>query len=146
MIPDHVDIGGPWKVLPRGLHDATLEDVKDRFATNVVRNALYKGLVRACEALKIAGCKVIYLDGSFVSDKPCPGDYDAFWDPTNVNPKLIDPVFLDFTNRRKNQKLKYGGEFFPSSAKADKTHTYIDYFRTDKETGLEKGIIRIRLQ
>lgn len=86
------------------------------------------------------------MDGSYVTDKPNPGDFDLCWDPTHVNAHKLDPVFLDFSNLRKNQKLKYGGEFFPSSAKADGTHTFIEFFQIDKETGLEKGIIRIQLQ
>ena len=44
------------------------------------------------------------------------------------------------------KKIKYGGEFFPSSAKADGSHTFIDFFQTDRESGKEKGIIQIRLQ
>lgn len=146
MIPEFVDIGASWKVLPSGLHDATLEDVKLRFATNRRRQILYNGLVRACHALRLAGCKQIYLDGSYVTEKEIPGDFDACWDPINVDIKELDSVFLDFNNQRKNQKLKYGGEFFPSSNRADGSHTFIEYFQIDKETGSDKGIIRIRLQ
>ena len=119
MIPESVDIGGSWKVLPRGLHNGTLAEVKKRFATNETRKTLYAGLFKACIELQTAGCKVIFLDGSYVTDKPNPGDFDLCWDPTHVNAHKLDPVFLDFSNLRKNQKLKYGGEFFPSSAKAD---------------------------
>jgi hypothetical protein len=146
MIPESVDIGGSWKVLPGGLHEATLDEVRIRFATNKKRKNLYKGLVRACKALQNAGCVVIYLDGSYVTDKPLPGDFDVCWDPTNVNTNKLDPVFLDFSDHRKNQKIKYGGEFFPSSVRADGVHTFLEFFRIDKETGSEKGIIRIRLQ
>ena len=145
MIPESVDIGGSWKVLPCGLYDATLEDVKNRFATNETRKILYDGLLRACKSLQTAGCTVIYLDGSYVIDKPFPGDFDVCWDPTHVDQKKLDPVFLDFSDRRKNQKKKYGGEFFPSSSTADGHRTFIEFFRIDKETGSEKGIIRILL-
>jgi hypothetical protein len=146
MIPESVDIGGSWNVLPPGLHLATLDEVKKRFATNETRKTLYDGLVNACMALQIAGCEVIFLDGSYVTDKPNPGDFDICWEPIHVNPNKLDPVFLDFSNRRKNQKLKFGGEFFPSSTKADGTHTFIEFFQLDKETGLEKGIVCIHLQ
>jgi hypothetical protein len=107
---------------------------------------LYDGLCKACIALLSAGCNMIYLDGSFVTDKPNPGDFDLCWDPTHVNAYKLDPVFLDFSNLRKNQKLRYGGEFFPSSAKADGTHTFVEFFQIDKDTGLKKGIICIQLQ
>lgn len=146
MIPESIDIGAAWKVLPPGIHDATFEDIRLRFATNEKRRRLYEGLLQGCEALKDAGCTVVYLDGSYVTDKPLPKDFDVCWDPTGVDPFKLDPILLDFDNLRRNQKLKYGGEFFPSSAKADGTHIFVDFFRTDRDTGKEKGVVRIRLQ
>ncbi|MGV8026330.1 MAG: hypothetical protein AB2L18_07230 [Anaerolineaceae bacterium] len=145
MIPESVNIGSSWNVLPPGLYDATLEEVRERFATNDKRIILYNGLLKAAKSLKIAGCRVIYLDGSYITDKPNPGDFDVCWDPIYVDPKKLDPVFLDFSDLRKNQKLKFGGEFFPASAKADGTNTFISFFQIDKETGIGKGIIRIQL-
>ncbi len=145
MIPDLINIGAAWKVLPPGIHDATLRDIKDFFATNEKRKTLYDGLAKGCQALKHAGCTAIYLDGSYVTEKLIPGDYDVCWDPTGVDPTKLDPVLLDFRDQRRSQKLKYGGEFFPSSAKANGTQTFVDFFQTDNETGKAKGIIRIRL-
>lgn len=145
MIPTMVDIGASSKVLLSGVYDATLEEVRERFATNPRRKVLFKGFSRACKALSSAGCTTIYLDGSFVTSKSIPGDFDACWDPTGVDPAKLDPVFLDFTELRKKQKSKYGGEFFLSSSSADGSHTFVDYFQLDKETGFKKGIIRIHL-
>lgn len=145
MIPELVDIGGSWKVLPFGIHNATLKEVEECFATNNKRKQLFRGLVKACESLKAAGCSTIYLDGSYVTDKDFPSDYDVCWNPINVDEKKLDPVFLDFSNGRKKQKSKYGGEFFIASSIADGSHRFIQYFQTDKDTGLEKGVIRINL-
>jgi len=146
VIPDLVDINATWKVLPPGIHKATLQDVAHSFATNAKREALYKGLIRGCEALKVAGCRIVYLDGSYVTSKPSPDDFDVCWDPTGVDPTKLDPVLFDFSNKRNNQKLKYGGEFFPSSLKANGSRTFVDFFQIDKESGKEKGIICIQLQ
>ena len=143
MIPEFVDIGAPWLVLPMGIHTATLKDVEARFATNERRKKLFRGLVKACEALRKAGCTAVYLDGSYVTDLPHPGDYDVCWNTLHVDVSKLDKVFLE--RSRKNQKAKYGGEFFPSSALADGSHRFIQFFQTDKETGLEKGIICIHL-
>ena len=145
MIPDFVNIDASWRVLPPGLHESPLEEIKERYAYNETRKHLYDGLVKACEALRKAGCKDVYLDGSYVTEKPKPGDFDACWDPTGVDPSLLDPVFLDFSEQRKKQKLKFGGELFPSGARADGLHTFIEFFKIDKETGNEKGIIHIQL-
>jgi hypothetical protein len=62
-----------------------------------------------------------------------------------VDGKKLDPVFLDFNNKRQKQKLKYFGEFFPSSAIADGVQPFVSYFQKDKYTGKKKGIIRIQL-
>jgi hypothetical protein len=145
MIPEFVDVGGPWTVLPLGIHDANLQEVEERFATNEKRKKLFRGLVQACQLLKAAGCSTIYLDGSFTTSAPSPNDYDVCWNPIHVDESKLDPVFLDFSNKRANQKKKYGGEFFPSTFKADGTNLFIRYFQQDKHTGIEKGIIRINL-
>lgn len=132
-------------MLPFGIHETTLAEVEERFATNKKRKQLFRGLTKACKALKAAGCSTIYLDGSYVTEKEFPSDYDVCWNPINVDEKKLDPVFLDFLNERKKQKLKYGGEFFIASAKADASHLFIQYFQLDKETSQEKGIICIHL-
>lgn len=145
MIPAFVDIGSVSEVLPAGIHDASLGEIKKRFATNARRTALYEGFKKGVESLRTAGCRDIFLDGSFVTDKEFPGDYDACWDPVGVVDTSLDPILLDFTQGRRNQKLKYRGEFFPSSAQADGTRTFTEFFQTDRHTGRRKGIIRVRL-
>ncbi|MHC1781234.1 MAG: hypothetical protein AB9891_00495 [Anaerolineaceae bacterium] len=115
-------------------------------ATNEIRSRLFEGFLKGCESLASAGCKVLYLDGSYVTEKRNPGDYDVCWDLSGgVDEHKVDPVLFDFSYERKYQKKKYGGEYFPSSFLADGVMTFAEYFRVDKETGLEKGIIRIHL-
>lgn len=145
MIPKFIDIGSIWEVLPPGIHDATLKEIEQRFAITGRRMELFKGFERGVKSLKKAGCKVVLLDGSFISTKTIPGDFDALWDTTDVDLTKIDPILLEFSNGRKKQKLKYFGEFFPSISKADSFRTFEEYFQIDKETGNAKGIIQVRL-
>ena len=145
VIPKLVDLNGWWDVLPAGIHDATMEEIRQSFATNAVRVIMYDGFAHGAEALAQAGCRTIYLNGSFVTGKPNPGDYDACWDPLGVDPSKLDPVLLDFSDSRKKQKAKFRGEFFPSSASADGHHTFVEFFQVDKYTGNPKGILRITL-
>lgn len=144
-IPDWIDIGAPWKVLAPGIHEATFDEVERRFATNPRRKALYDGFRRGCESLESAGCCFVLLDGSYVTNKPEPGDFDSCWDASGVNPEQLDPELLDFTDKRRRQHARYGGEFFPVSERADGSRTFVEYFKTDKETGKGKGIVLIRL-
>jgi hypothetical protein len=147
MIPTLVAlIGSPWPVLPQGIHPAGLSDVETIFATTPWRRDLFGGLVTAAERLRSAGCPTIYLDGSFVTGKPRPGDFDACWDPAGVDSKVLDPVFLDFRNGRSAQKAAFKGEFFPSSMIcADVGQAFVDFFQIDRFTGKRKGIISISL-
>ena len=145
MIPSFVDIGGPWKVLPPGVHDATIEEVEARFATSDHRKRIFSGFRNGVTALRKAGCRKIFLDGSFVTEKPIPGDFDACWDDNGVNVAILDPVFCDFSDGRKNQKKCFYGEFFPANLTADGTHVFLVYFQTDRHTGKSKGIICICL-
>lgn len=147
MIPDHIDlVGSPWPILPAGIHDATLAEVEARFASNPKRRAQFKGFVAALIELRVAGCRRVFLDGSFVTVKPRPGDFDACWDPTGVNIAILDPVLLTFENNRSAQKAKYHGELFPSKVPADQAGTiFVEFFQVDRFTGAPKGIVAIDL-
>ncbi|MDB5250668.1 MAG: hypothetical protein JWQ40_5062 [Segetibacter sp.] len=145
MIPDFVRfIGSPWLLLPSGIHDSNLEEVFNRYVFNCGRREKFEGLVRALDNLFRSGCPQIFLDGSYVTAKPIPNDYEVCWDIRFVNPDLLDPVFSDFSNDRQKQKEKYGGEFFPAQIKEGMSgKPFLEFFQTDKHTGKKKGIVRI---
>lgn len=99
------------------------------------------------EELALAGCRAIYIDGSFVTAKLEPNDYDACWSIRGVTFSEVDPVLQDFSGRRQRMKEKYGGELFYAEATADfEGHSFLDYFQRDKRSGKRKGIIGIRLE
>jgi len=146
MIPNFVDVGGPWKVLPPGFHNATLEEVESRFATSEHRKRLFSGFKEGILALRKAGCRKIFLDGSFITDKAIPNDFDVCWEDIGIDDTKLDPVFTDFSNRRKKQKDRFHGEFFPTGIMADGVHSFLDFFQIDKYTGSAKGIIYIEFK
>ena len=132
--------------LPPGIHDATWEETARRFGASTYRYSLLRGLLTALRSLSQAGCLKIYLDGSFVTDKEFPNDFDVAWETKNVNEALLRPVFLDFSNLRQSQKEAFGGEFFPADWQADRQgRTYLEFFQTDRE-GFPKGIVSIDLR
>ena len=105
------------------------------------------GLKAALEDLKGAGCRTVYVNGSFVTSKESPNDYDGCWEETSVDPSLLDPVLLTFDRGRATQKSKYLGELFPASITADTGGlSFLEFFQTDKDTGEPKGIIAIDLE
>jgi len=108
---------------------------------------LLKGLREALEILKAAGCRLVYIDGSFVTSKAEPNDFDACWAISGVNIDMLDPILLDFSNSRARQKERFAGEFFPAEAPEGATgQTLLTFFQIDKETGDAKGILVIDLR
>jgi len=136
-------------LLPCGVHWAAWAELEARYGLNTHRKKLLSGLRRGILSLRSARCRALYLDGSFVTAKALPTDYDACWEMAGVDIRLVDPVLLDFSNRRAAQKLKYLGEYFPASARAESKHpfrVYLDFFQVDKELGVSKGIVGLKVQ
>jgi hypothetical protein len=132
--------------LPPGIHDATWAEIAAGLGTGAHRVVLLDGLYRALQALRVAGCARVYIDGSFATAKLAPGDFDACWELYGVDPTALDPVLLDFSNRRSAQKAKYGGELFIANTPATPAGTaFLDFFQTDKTPGDPKGIVAIDL-
>jgi hypothetical protein len=130
--------------LPPGVHHAPWSEVTPRFSTNGHRSRLLGGLLAALQNLAGAGCQSVLLDGSFVSQKELPEDYDGAWDTRGVDPYRLDPVLLDFSNARAAMKSKYLGELFPATALAAPGVLYRDFFMKDRN-GVPKGVVHIDL-
>ena len=133
-------------LLPPGVHWADWDELTDRLGKNPWRQYLMTGLRAALENLKAAGCRTVYLNGSFVTSKDLPNDYDACWEEPGVDPEALDSVLLTFDPGRATQKAKYMGELFPASIIADTGGlSFLEFFQIDKDTGRLKGIIAIDL-
>ena len=105
-----------------------------------------EGLHEALQLLRAAGCRLVYLDGSFVTAKAEPADFDACWATDSVDDRKLDSVFFDFSNSRARQKQRFLGEFFPANLPEGVSgKTFLEFFQTDKETGDRKGIVAIGL-
>jgi len=145
MIPNFITLKGAlWPVLPPGEHLATIDEIQFRYAINSRRHELFAGLKRGLDNLFAAGCRQVFLDGSYVTAKPFPNDYELCWDSVFVDPDILDPVFLDFDQLRLAQKEKYLGEYFPTiMTEAFSGKPFVDFFQTDRESGQKKGIIKL---
>jgi hypothetical protein len=132
--------------LPRGIHWPTWKEFVERFGATPHRLQLLAGLKEALLALKKAGCRIVYVDGSFVTAKETPGDFDGCWEPAGVDVTALDPVLLDFSNKRAAQKARYGGELFVAGSPSGVVgRTFLDFFQQDRE-GNPKGLVAFDLQ
>jgi hypothetical protein len=133
--------------LPKGIHPMEWVAFDLRFAWNQRRKFLIAGMYRALSNLRAAGCEKAIVDGSFVSSKEEPDDYDLAFDPVGVNASLVDPVLLRHDDNRKAMRAKYFGDIFPWGEIAClKTGLiYHEFFQQDR-SGTPKGVILLDLK
>lgn len=134
----------PSGVLPDGEYEADWQEVVERFGWNPRRRRLLDGLADAIELLCAAGCKRLWLNGSFVTAKEDPGDFDACWDTDGVDLDVLHPVLLDLSDGRASQKQRFGGELFPNVIETGSGLSFAEFFRNERDTG-RKGIVVLRI-
>jgi hypothetical protein len=70
------------------------------------------------------------------------GIHKADW-----NLAVLDRVLLDFSEDRKAQKARFGGELFPADMATEPAGTHIlDFFQRDRVSVQPKGIVEIDLE
>lgn len=146
MIPEfEADTGN----LPPGVHQVAWVEFTELFGSMPHRCELLEGLRSAADVLASFGCKNIWVDGSFVTAKECPADYDACWDMTGVDWRKLahaEPCIFDLNGDRASQKERFGGAIWPAHVIPDETpgRTMLENFQWDRQ-GRRKGIVLIQL-
>jgi hypothetical protein len=132
--------------LQPGVHPLSWDQFAALFFFNDWRRRLGRGLYRALNNLRGAGCSGAIVDGSFVTAKPDPGDYDLAFDPAGVSAALVDPVLRRHSDGRRAMKAKYFGDIVPWGWAACATTgvLYRDFFQTDR-SGQAKGVVLLNL-
>lgn len=142
MIPDFDTTGN----LPPGEHWVMWQELLERYGYTPWRRRLLDGLLDALRLLRAAACRRAYIDGSFITAKEEPGDFDACWDAQGVDFDLVDERLLTFDGGRATQKAAFLGELFIADSEADPQGTlFRDFFQTDRD-GHRKGIVVIDLK
>jgi hypothetical protein len=128
--------------LPPGEHFAGWNEFAKRFGGNPVRDRLLRGLLRMATNLRNSGCTLFLVDGSFVTSKAYPSDYDACCDFSGINVGKLD---LCLVGSREEMKAEYFGELFPEHYMADDDYTFREFFQTDRDDN-RKGLVRLDLE
>lgn len=130
--------------LPPGMHDATMAEVQARFVHNEKRRQLFAGLVQVVSILKESNCPEVFLDGSFITAKELPNDYDLCYEPTGMAPAERLREFLEHSETRKE---RYLGDVFIHMPEPPFFVNHVTYWQRDGRNGdVAKGIIRIDLR
>lgn len=79
-------------LLPEGVHDLSWTDIAVLFGTSVHRRNLLKYFHEVCSILKKAGVDKVWLNGSFVTSKSRPSDYDCSYELTQ---RIFDALPTD---------------------------------------------------
>jgi len=106
------------------------------------------GTLEAVRLLKQAGARDVWIDGSFVTSKWTPNDWDGCYGSIGLDLDALDPLFRDLANLtagRPRQHQRFGGEFIPAFIGGGAGRTMLDFFQTDRE-GRAKGIVRIDME
>ena len=111
-----------------------------------------KGLRSAVRAFWAAEIEEIFIDGSFCTEKPDPGDVDGYWvEPDDGVYDRIDPYWIDFEmifvphvrKRKWRMCADHGVEFFIHPVmQARPSVGFPEFFRQDRE-GLPRGVIQV---
>lgn len=133
-------------VLPPGIHKASWSEVEAGLGWNDWRQELLVGLKAVLRELAAAGCRRAWLDGSFVTEKDLPGDFDVAWDLDGVEIEALDTVILDLDPPRLAQKEKYGGDVLPNVVEGGSGMPFLDFFQQDAVTGRPRGIVELDLE
>lgn len=149
MIPALDEITGG---LPPGDHMATVAEITKRFGFTPRRRWLLRGMRKALDAFWAAGIEEVFIDGSFCTSKPDPGDIDGYWiEPDPGVYDRIDRYWIDFTfvpiphlgKWRWPMWAEHGVEFFIHPAMdAAPNVGFPEFFRQDRD-GRPRGVIRI---
>lgn len=137
--------------LPPGDHPAALPEIATCLGFTPRRRWLLEGLRTAMNAFWTAGIREVYIDGSFCTEKPDPGDIDGYWvEPDPEVYDRIDPYWIDFElvfvpllKKQKNKMwAEHGVEFYiPPATQARPDEDFPSFFRHDRD-GRPRGVIR----
>ena len=133
---------GFWN-LPPGIHEARWGLFCKRFGFSRRRIRMIGNMQPMFLGLRDAGCKFVKIDGSFVTSKPNPNDFDGTWDPEGVDETMLDQCIDDMDGDLMYDK--YMGELYPQDAiEMGSGKSFDDFFQVDRFNNF-KGIVKINL-
>lgn len=146
-IPGLNDFG----LLPAGIHDCAVAEVQENFCGGPAREAAWASFQGFLGWVSTMPSPVsIFVDGSFVTDKPVPGDVDVIIDITACVPADQDVWIVAYHREHARLKQEFGTDFYPVITGVGYDFTaFFQYVRVDEALargapdGTRKGILRL---
>jgi hypothetical protein len=148
MFPDFTYEG----MLPPGMHEANLDEIRARLGWTGRRRRLVGGLEEALSLMGSCGIERVYLGGVFVTDEDRPrkvqGCYDLRADATADDLLRLDPLYPPSPWHRQESLERFGAEFYPAATKALRFgQPFLELFRRGWDVpGPERGVLLIELR
>ena len=137
-------------VLPVGIHDASLDEIKRRFGIfrcTDRRTRLIEQLVAYLAEARDSGLVVgVIVDGSFITDKDEPGDVDIILVVDNSHDFGLDlsPAEYNVLSSRRARK-RHGIDVLVAATGSDAYQRYIEFFQeTREDPDVKKGLVRVQ--
>lgn len=128
MIPDFDKEGN----LPPGIYQATISEIEMKFTSSLKRKGHFEHLKLLIVDLIAIGCKIIYIDGSFVTKKILPNDMDICWENGGIDMSSAlknMPILWDTKFPRYEQQKKYHADIFPANCiEGSSSLCFLDFF------------------
>lgn len=149
MLPNFTEYG----MLPKGLHDCTIQQAKERFCCNSHRSSLWAGLESALGLMKASGlpqsCPIL-LDGSFTTSKDIPSDIELAFDARSINDEAaLFRICKFFHMNHHSMKKNFSVDAYPCLAGFSDFSAYFQYIKEDVlqsqsiPANTRKGILRV---
>lgn len=132
--------------MPPGEHECEWPEFVTRFegeADNGRRRRLIEGLARLLVVLADAGCRTVWIDGSFVTREKWPRDFDLCYDPQGMKAQALPSVLRDLSQGRLAQKRVFGGEALPANTSFDWNGQTVREAFARSRSGEKKGLVRL---
>lgn len=148
-VPDFTDCG----ILPAGIHGCSFPEAEEVLSSNARRAEIWAGLLGFVEwANALPQPTAILIDGSYVTDKPIPGDVDVIVDITSCPPQDQHLWFTAWNDHNKYVKETYLVDFYPFVVgQGNDFSAFFQYVRVEEALrrgiapNVRKGILRVAL-
>ena len=133
-------------LLPPEIHSASIEEVVERLGFSPKRQDLIeRGLKPLVERLKALGVREVYLNGSFATSKPSPGDIDGY-----VLTTVGSALETEMAEHQEEWKATYQVDLWPAytdqPGEMSQAAWEIFFGHTKDQPPKAKGIVKLILE